>query len=193
MLTLLRHGRTAANAAGLLQGRMDTSLDEVGLAQAHAAAAALGPVDLMICSPLRRAQQTAAVFDVPVTIDERWIELDYGSYDGRQIGEVPAEFWDKWRTDVNYVPDGGESLADLGRRVRGALDELLEAMVERHVVVVSHVSPIKAALAWALGSSDEIAWRCHLRVASVTRIELTKRGPLLHAFNDVSHLRGDHD
>lgn len=190
MLTLLRHGRTPANAAGQLQGQLDTALDEVGLNQAVAAAARLTPVDVLISSPLRRAQQTATAFGIPFVTDPRWTEIDYGAFDGTPIGEVPASFWDRWRADPSFAPDGGESLVDLGRRVRSALDELADQFVDHHVVVVSHVSPIKAAVAWALGVPDDIAWRCHLRVASVTRIELTRRGPLLHAFNEVSHLEG---
>jgi broad specificity phosphatase PhoE len=56
------------------------------------------------------------------------------------------------------------------------------------VVVVSHVSPIKAAVAWALGVGDEVAWRTFVGLASITRIGLTERGPLLRTFNEMAHL-----
>ncbi|MBT4677856.1 MAG: hypothetical protein HOB67_08430, partial [Acidimicrobiaceae bacterium] len=52
MLFVLRHGRTAANAAGLLLGRLDPDLDELGVRQAAAAAAALSTVDRVVSSPL---------------------------------------------------------------------------------------------------------------------------------------------
>ena len=62
-LVIVRHGRTEANAHGLLLGRLDVELDPVGRAQAERLAAATGPVDRVIASPLQRTRQTAAAFD----------------------------------------------------------------------------------------------------------------------------------
>lgn len=184
MLILLRHGRTALNASGRLQGRLDEPLDEVGRAQAIAAAARIGDVDELIASPLLRAQQTAAAFGVPFETDERWIELSYGVYEGVSQADVPSEAWSNWRVDPSFVPEGGESLATLDRRVRGACDEMLERAQQRTVAVVTHVSPIKSAVAWALGVGVEIAWRSHLSHASVCRIDLRRDGPVLFSFNE---------
>jgi broad specificity phosphatase PhoE len=89
---------------------------------------------------------------------------------------------------VTFTPPGGESLAALGRRVRAALDEVAPRAVEGTVVVVTHVSPIKAALAWALGVGDEVAWRAHVTPASITRIRVSGGAPVLVGFNDVAHL-----
>src|SRR5262245_21333218 len=104
MLTVVRHGRTTANASGLLLGRADPDLDDVGRAQAEALAATLAALadaeaDLVLrSSPLRRARQTAeaiasALGDRPVVVDDRWVELDYGAYDGEPVSSVPAEVW----------------------------------------------------------------------------------------------------
>ena len=191
MLTLVRHGRTEANRDGLLLGRLDPELDATGRAQAAAVAAALGPVDRVVSSPLARTRATAAAFGVPVEVDERWIELDYGELDGTPVREVPAERWAAWRADVDWAPPGGESLRALGARVRAACTELADQARHDHVVVVSHVSPIKAAAAWAMGVGDEVSWRLFLAPASVTRVAVTERGPSLHGFNDVSHLAGE--
>ena len=57
------------------------------------------------------------------------------------------------------------------------------ARAERDVVVVSHVSPIKAAVAWALGAARTAVWRLHLRPASVTRIGWGAGAPVLHGYN----------
>ena len=73
MLYLVRHGRTDANAHGLLQGRLDPPLDELGHRQAAAVAERIGPVDEVIASSLRRAQDTAGYFGDDVVIDDRWI------------------------------------------------------------------------------------------------------------------------
>ncbi|WP_334142525.1 histidine phosphatase family protein [Rhabdothermincola sp.] len=188
MLVIVRHGRTAANASGLLLGRLDVPLDEEGERQAARLAAAVGPVDRVVSSPLTRARQTAAAFGAPVEVDERWIELDYGDYDGTPLQDVPAEVWSTWRRDPSFAPPGGESIAALGERVRSSLETLVERARSETVVVVSHVSPIKAAVAWALGVGDEVTWRLFVAPASLTRIALGDRGPVLHTFNEVAHL-----
>ena len=191
MLILVRHGRTAANAAGLLQGRLNQDLDETGERQAVALAEMLkasGPIDTLIASPLKRAQQTAAVFGVPVETDERWIELSYGEYEGQPFGDLPSEVWQRWIHDFDYVPVGGESLSTLDRRVRQACEELVERAARGNVVVVTHVSPMKSAVAWALDVGIGIAWNCHLDHASVCRIKFRGRQPVLQTFNETVEL-----
>lgn len=185
MLIVVRHGQTSANAAGLLSGRADTSLTELGRRQAASLADAIGRPFRLISSPLRRARDTAAAFGCPVEVDERWVELDYGGLDGRAPGAVPAEVWNEWRADPHFVPAGGESLASLGERVRDACRELTAQAADSDVVVVTHVSPIKAAIAWALGVGDEIAWRLFVKEASVCRIRTSSLTPSLLGFNEV--------
>ena len=104
------------------------------------------------------------------------------------LGEVPRELWDNWRGDAEFTPPEGESLANLGRRVRAACDDLAPAAAETDVVVVTHVSPIKAAVAWTLDVGDGVAWRTFVAVASITRIAITDGGPILRSFNEVAHL-----
>jgi broad specificity phosphatase PhoE len=183
VLVLVRHGRTAANAGGLLLGRADPPLDEHGAGQAAALAGSVAGARRVVCSPLRRARETAAALGLPVTVDERWVELDYGELDGRPITDVPADLWERWRADVGFAPPGGESLAALGARVRAACDDLAAEAAGSDVVVVSHVSPIKAAVAWALGVGDELSWRLHVAPASVTRIAVRDGRGVLTAFN----------
>jgi broad specificity phosphatase PhoE len=188
VLSLVRHGRTQANAAGLLLGRLDPGLDETGRWQASKLPAALGEVDRIIASPLTRTRETAATIGEPVEIDERVIELDYGGLDGRPLDEIPPEIWARWRHDVDFAPDGGETLRTLSLRVSTALDELVDDARDRHVVVVSHVLPIKAGVAWALGVGVEAAWRLHLDQASITRITIGPTGPVVRTYNDIAHL-----
>ena len=190
MLILVRHGRTQANAEGRLQGRIDLPLDELGLRQAAAIGAALRPVELIVSSPLLRARQTAAAIDAPCRVDDRLTELDYGTLDGALPSDIPAETWARLRADAEYIPVGGvESISQVGRRVIPLLDELSTLAVDVDVVVVSHVSPIKAAIAWALGVGQEIAWRTHLEQASISRIRVSGRGPILVTYNETAHLR----
>jgi len=186
VIIVVRHGRTAHNAAGRLLGRLDPPLDDVGQLQATALAAAVGPVDRVVSSPLVRARQTAEAFGTTIEVDDRWIELDYGEFDGRPIADVPPDVWAAWRADPHFVPPGGESLVTLGARVRSACEELLDEARRRDVVVVSHVSPIKAGIGWALGVGDEVGWRLFVQVASITRVAIGPGGPSLHSFNETT-------
>jgi broad specificity phosphatase PhoE len=186
MLLLVRHGRTDANAQDLLLGRADPSLSEEGRAQAAALARSVPPDARVIASPLRRTRETAEAFGRPVELDERWIELDYGELDGVPLRDVPVDMWREWRSDPTFVPPGGESLATLGVRVRAACADLVDEVRARDVVVVTHVSPIKAGIAWALGAGDELAWRLFVQVASVARIGVDQWGPSLRSFNELA-------
>ena len=193
MLVLVRHGESTLNAEGRLVGRLDPALTERGEEQARAAGAMLGPVLEVRHSPLLRTTQTARLLGVeaPISIDERAIELDYGTLDGERLVDVDPVLWGRWLTEPTFAPEGGESLADLGRRMEGLVEELFAVRGEGarsregDVVVVSHVSPIKAAVAWALGADELVAWRLRLSTGSVTRIDLGPHGPQLVSFNEV--------
>ncbi len=189
MLIVVRHGRTVANAQGRLLGRDDPPLDHEGLAQARALGAVLRP-DRVVSSPLARARQTAEAFGLPVEIDERWIELDYGALEGTPTADVPPETWAEWRADVCYRPEGGESLRELSDRVDQACADLVAESTRHDVVVVTHVSPVKAAVAWALGVGCEVSWRTFVAPASITRIASGPWGPSLQSFNETAHLAG---
>jgi len=195
VLIVVRHGRTAANAAGLLQGRVDNPLDDVGRAQAEAIADVLVGCShpLVVASPLMRARETAAAvarrLGAPVEVDDRFVELDYGVLDGVPTKDVDAATWARWRTDPDFAPDGGESLAALQDRVAAGCRDLAALATDRDVLVFSHVSPIKAVVAWALGVGPEITWRLHVAQATITRV---RTGPTvaLTSFNEVAHLDG---
>ena len=189
VLILVRHGRTPANAAGLLQGRLDQDLDEMGRLQATAVAAYVErwcDVDAVVSSPLKRAQQTAAAFGLAVETDDRWLELSYGEYEGTPHTDVPSEVWQRWRDDPHFTPTGGESLATLDQRVRSACEDLAERAAGENVVVVSHVSPMKSAVAWALGVGVDISFNCHLDQAAVCRIAFRGDRPILQTFNETA-------
>jgi len=195
MLILVRHGESTANAAGLLLGRTDADLTEKGRAQAVAAGRLVqSPVNELRSSPLRRARDTAGLLGIepPVRIDDRWIEVDYGEYEGQPLREVPAAVWQEWRADPGFRPSGGETLAEVQDRIADACAELFATSGaggradDGDVVVVSHVTPIKAAVAWALGADAGLSWRLHLNTGSVTRIGWSNGAPVLHGFNQVA-------
>ena len=174
----------------MLLGPAESPLTELGRAQAAALARVLTDARRVISSPLSRALDTAAAFGRSVEVDARWIELDYGEYDLRPWQAVPAEVWTRWREEPSFTPPGGESLVELGRRVRDACESLAADAAETDVVVVTHVSPIKAAVAWALGAGDELGWRLRVDVASITRVSTSGDRPVLHAFNETVPVEG---
>jgi probable phosphoglycerate mutase len=192
VIVLVRHGQTAANASGLLLGHADPPLSGVGREQAYAVAAMLGRderPDAILSSPLGRARETAAcigdVFDRAVETEPAMIEMDYGEWDERPLGEIPREVWAEWRHDVDFAPPGGESLRGVQTRVSACMERLAARAGDGMLVVVSHVSPIKAAVLWALGVDDrpELAWRLRLDLAAVTRIARGALGPILAGYN----------
>jgi broad specificity phosphatase PhoE len=124
------------------------------------------------------------VLGPPVVVDERWIEIAYGIYESVPLAEVPDQVWKTWRADPSWAPPGGESLSAVGLRVRAACQDLTEEASVADVVVVSHVSPIKAAIAWALGVGDEVSWRMFLDVAALCRVRLGPRGPSLTSYGE---------
>lgn len=185
-ITLLRHGQTDFNSAGLLQGRIDNPLNRTGFAQAVKAAEAIGGIDRVISSPLKRAIQTADAFNKEIEISDAWIELDYGEWDGKPMNSIPKEIWEEWKNDPSFKPPNGESLKNLGQRVRSALETLV-VNEDEHVLIVTHVSPIKASIAWALGASDDIGWRARLDTASFSQIKVKARTPILTKLNVTNH------
>jgi len=190
VIALVRHGETATNRAGRLLGRADPPLTETGRTQAAelgaAVAAGTHPI-AVVSSPLRRAMETAAAIAAPngleVEREERLIEIDYGEWDERGFDDVPVEEMRRWRADPTFAPPGGESLTAVQARVSECAADLLARAADDLVIAVSHVSPIKGAVAWALGVGPEISWRMRLDLASVTRIA---RGPSLLTFNEVA-------
>jgi broad specificity phosphatase PhoE len=191
MIVFARHGQTAPNRDGLVLGRADPELTDEGHRQAALLAAALAGegVAAILTSPLLRARQTAepagAACGVPVVVDERLIEIDWGAWEGRSTGTLGQSDVDRWKAGRGAAPDG-ESLESLSWRVESFCTEHLDG--DGLVVAVSHVSPIKAAAAWAMGVDGTVAWRMFLGLASITRVGRGRTSPVLLSFNETGHL-----
>jgi glucosyl-3-phosphoglycerate phosphatase len=149
-LVLLRHGQTDYNAAGRMQGHLDSVLTEVGLAQAARVApeiARLAP-DRLISSDLRRAVDTADIVGAacgrPVKLDPRLRETHLGEWQGQTVAEIEVTYPGAiatWRSDPAWAPPGGESRIDVVRRSIPVIEELDEELAEgpdTTVVVVAH-------------------------------------------------------
>lgn len=194
---LLRHGQTAMSAAKQYSGRANPELTELGKKQALAAAQALADthIDAVVCSPLRRCQQTAAAVvkgrDLRVETVEDLIEVDFGRWEGKTFAEADAadpELHARWLKDTSVACPGGESLRAVHRRVSAARRELQQRYAGQTVLVVSHVNPIKSFVRQALDSGPQTPNHLFLELASVSEVEFFEGGSTLHRFNDVGHL-----
>ena len=164
-LVLLRHGRTAYNHERRIQGQLDVSLDETGLAQAAAVApamAALSPA-VVRCSDLARTRQTAepvlAACGRAATYDPRLREYHLGERQGLSHEEyaaaAPEEFARFHEGDFDVVP-GGESTEAVRDRMLAALTELLDAVGPGETALaISHGAAIRVAVVGLLGWPSE--------------------------------------
>ena len=166
IVTWARHGENLANVTRTFSFRVyDESLTERGCRQAGDLAARLAagpPPDRIVCSPLRRAAETAAILaealgTADVTADENLREVNVGSLDGRN----DARSWDTydsvldaWRHGdyVARFPDG-EDCADLAARLRAAFTAMT-GQGDDQVLVVAHGANIRAALPLLAAVSD---------------------------------------
>jgi glucosyl-3-phosphoglycerate phosphatase len=160
-LVIWRHGQTAWNAEGRIQGQLDTELTEEGIAQAAVAArrlAALRP-DVIVSSDLRRTADTAAALaaltGLTVGYDPRLRERHFGVWQGLTGAEAAArhpEEYARWRAGEPVDDCGVEGADELGKRTSTALREAAELAPGGTVVVVGHGGSIKhgaiALLGW---------------------------------------------
>lgn len=195
MIYLVRHGQTAFNAEGRMQGHLDSPLTDLGLAQARAFGALLGgliakPAEWrLISSPLGRARSTAAqigrALNLPVETDPRVIEVSFGQWDGRLRRELAAEHPDTFgRGDWQFAAPGGESFEAVETRIADWLSEL-PAEPDRKVVVVCHGGSGRVVRGAYLGLSRAETWSqdvpqdavFRLANGTVDRIDCERREP----------------
>ena len=197
---LLRHGQSPLSVDRRYSGRGNPQLTEVGLAQAGAAAGSIAArypgATAVISSPLDRAGSTAgpvaARLGVEVEVDEGFTETDFGGWEGltfREAAERDPEVHRAWLGDTAVAPPGGESFDEVGLRVSAALDGLLTRHAGTTVVLVSHVTPIKTILRFALDAGPALLFRLHLDLACLSVVDFwPDGGASVRLVNDTSYL-----
>jgi len=179
---LARHGRTALNAEGRLRGLSNPPLDEVGMAEAARLAEVLGPKHptAVICSPLQRAvataQAIAAASGVPVTVDVRLNDRDYGPMTGEVRDEVERRFG-----SVDLAP-GVEPLTALAARARQAFFELVDEYGSGPLAMVSHDAFNRALL----GELDPALTDVRQRTACWNQLSLVDGTWRVDAYDQVA-------
>jgi probable phosphoglycerate mutase len=187
-LIFLRHGVTAHTAERRFSGPggEDPGLTIDGVDQVRRAASALarhGGVDAIVCSPLRRALESAAevaaALAKEVVVVDGFREASFGDWDGLTVAEV-EERWptqlQAWIGSPDVAPPGGESMTSVRVRVEQALEETLAAHPGQTVVVVSHVNPVKLAVRYCLDAPFDVVNRLQVAPASMTTLSFYESG-----------------
>ena len=149
MIYIIRHGKTELNKANVLQGRSNYTLNEEGIKEAKEAARKLDGVhfDHVFSSPLRRAVRTAEIIAPAIapTIDERIIEMDYGPYEGFDLGNPDPKLEHFFKDFVNNkAPDGMEQLSSVLERTKGFLEDIRG--LEGNILISTHAIAMKGIL-----------------------------------------------
>jgi probable phosphomutase (TIGR03848 family) len=198
-VVLVRHGRTAANTAGILAGRAaGVELDEVGREQAAAVGQRLAgvPLHAIVTSPLQRCRQTAQAIqsaserDPSVVVEQGLVECGYGEWTGKSMRELSKDRL--WQT-VQHQPSavrfpGGESMSEMSGRAVGAIRSWDRQLAADHGedavwVAVSHGDLIKAVLADALGMHLDSFQRILVDPAAVSVVRYTALRPYVITVN----------
>ena len=199
-LILVRHGETEANRRGLIQGVSAAPLNDLGLAQAEAAARAVASETpfALYASPLLRAAQTADAIarraGVQAETEAGLIEMNVGEFEGLSGRELRERFPDVMRRwDENAFETtlpGGESLADVQERAWLTV----QALAERHepddtAVAATHNFTIQMIVCAALDMPPNGFRRLRIALGSITRLDADARGISLVSLNETLHLR----
>ncbi len=194
---LVRHGRTSANAAGVLAGwTPGIHLDETGREQTKALAQRLARLHLdgFVTSPLERCRETAEILgaahrsNTRLNSDLDLAECRYGEWTGRPLAELRRE--PLWRS-VEQVPSSvtfpnGESLAAMQARALQAMRRWNARYGDHGIyLAVTHGDVIKAILADALGMHLDMFQRIAVEPCSISAIRYTEQRPLVLRLNDV--------
>jgi alpha-ribazole phosphatase len=146
-IELLRHGDTGQRG---FRGRLDDALSELGWQQLRQVTAA-GHWDVLVSSPLRRcaefAAELAAARGLPLWLEPRLAEYDFGDWEGRSVEDIAREQPDAlqrfWADPLAFPPPRAETLAAFAIRVEAAIQHIAGAHDGRRVLVISHGGVIR--------------------------------------------------
>lgn len=193
-IVFVRHAESQANRDGVWNGRTDGPLSDEGRRT-------LGPLadrladrrfDRVISSPLERTRATAEAFADDFEIDDQFVEIDLGVWEGRRLEEIQAEDREELERAIKDrdVPMGrtGETLNQAGRRAIAAVDGLAESLEDgQTAAVVTHGGFLQAVLHRHLTGGGRRVHAFTLNTG-ITRLVFEFGRPRLSVFNDVGHL-----
>ncbi len=195
-LILVRHGETAWNREGRVQGVSDIDLSDVGVHHAHQLALSLKdhPIHAIYASPLIRARKTAEIInqyhDAPIRLEPGLMEMDQGDFEGLTYAELMAcekDFLQSWIADPASVRmPHGESLDELQARAWPVIDGILRRSAD--ALVVAHSFTIASILCKIKRISLSDFRSVHVDPASRTLVRFSNGSGEIVVLNDRSHL-----
>lgn len=199
----IRHGQTAWNADGRIQGHTDIALDAVGEWQAERLAHALGDeaLDALYSSDLARARQTAAPLaarkGLQVRVDAGLRERGFGDFEGlsyKQIEQRWPEQAEAWRRrDPDFGARGGEVLRDFRERVLAAVTRLARSHRGQSIALVTHGGVLDLLYREATRVALDAPRTWQVANASINRLLHSGAGMVLVGWADVGHLDLERD
>ena len=141
-LLVTRHGQTDWNVQKKVMGRCDEPLNGKGFEQAEETRKKLldENIDLIICSPLKRAKQTAEVINkdrnIKIIYDDRLIERDFGEFEGMETKDF--DFHGYWNYYKNDYYESAENIQEFFKRVYSFLDDIINKYKDKNILVVAH-------------------------------------------------------
>jgi broad specificity phosphatase PhoE/ribonuclease HI len=201
-LYLIRHGETPLTPFRKFSGvgPADPELTEEGHRQARLVAEEMAKLrpEVLITSPLNRAQQTATYISeksgVAPKIDSIWVEGNFGLWDGLTIYEVEEKFpkeYKLWLSSASIAPPGGESYDECMARARVGMESLVVDFPGKRVAVVTHNGMIKTSIAAAMSTHAESIFNVDVSPCSITIISIWPSDGLIavRSVNERGHLR----
>ena len=194
-ILLVRHGQTPTTGKVLPGRAPGLHLADAGRAQAALVAERLAGIEVaaLYCSPLERTVETAApiaeAFGLEAILEPGLLECDFGEWTGADLSELNAK--PEWAT-IQHAPStfrfpGGESFPEMQHRIVSAIERIRTAHEGKTVVCVSHADPIKAAVAYALGTHLDLFQRIVVSPCSVSAIAFTPgQAPVVLTVNSAS-------
>lgn len=198
----VRHGETAWNVGGRIQGQLDIPLNDKGRWQAQRLGrtlAAREPMAALYCSDLLRAWDTAqSIADctgLAAITEPALRERAFGSFEGKTFTELEAAWPEqtaRWRQrDPDWAPPGGESLAAVRMRVLEVVDMLAARHAGEQIVLVSHGGIMDALYRAGAGLDMRAPRTWELGNASINRLLWTPEGMTVVGWSDTAHLEDE--
>jgi broad specificity phosphatase PhoE len=197
---LTRHGSTAYNDEDLLQGSIDIELSKKGIRESELLAEVLEKetIDVIFHSPLTRARQTAEIVNryhrAQLQVIDGFIEMDMGDWEGLNYFKVmdqKREIFQQWLSDADMLIPGGESPAQVFKRVKPGAEQIL-ASGFANILIVAHAMVNRAILGNFLGMDVLISRRFRTDNCSLSRLMVYgtpgKPHVVVENWNTTAHL-----
>jgi len=200
LIYLTRHGETIWNRLGKTQGIQDTSLTDIGRTQAKKLGEQLkknNNINAIYCSDLLRARETAEIIGEEISLkpisSSLLREVSFGSWEGLSIQEIEERYpgqLARWRNELTFAPEGGESLLAVRDRIVSFIDMIKEEHQKNgdNILIVSHAATTKIIILSLIGIPLNLLTHFKISQASLSLLNVQQDRNSIIYLNDTCHL-----